>query len=169
MMRATATAAALGLCIAAGAQGAQDFASRFMESHEEDTAVHCVTVSPTMMGQLMREADESREAHLAQALQKLKSARIVTASVDCDRYFQRAETLLRQNPQRFRHGQDYHSPDAHGAFYTRQSPQGGTAELIMLHADTKTGSLVIVNFTGDMDEEFAKTLRNHFSHAPQGN
>lgn len=147
------------LMAAAGlAQPAQDFASKFMEECDNDTAVHCITISPKMMEQLTKQPDASRNEHIAQAIQKLKSARIITASVHEDNYYQLAEELLKRNPQRFRHTQDYRSEHAYGTFYTRKTASGDTVELIMLHTDTKMGSLVIVNLTGNIDEEFINSL-----------
>ena len=150
MMLASATVAL--------AQGGHDFASKFMEKCEDDTAVHCVTVSPKMMEQLTKQADASRNERMAQAIEKLKSARIVTSSVHGEGYYHMAEDLLKKNAQRFHHDKSYKTDHAYGAFYTRKNKEGGTVELIMLHADTKTRRLVIVNLTGDIDSEFINSL-----------
>lgn len=143
------------------AQNAQDFASKFMTQCEEDTAVHCVTVGPKMMEQLTRQPDTARDDNMAQAIQKLKSARIVTASTRGEEYFQMAEELLKKNPQRFSHNKSYRNNSGHGTFYTRKTRNGDTVELIMLHA-TPQGTLVIVNLTGDIDDEFINSLTKTF-------
>lgn len=148
--------------IGATAQRAQDFASRFMQQCDGDTAVQCITVSPKMMEQLTKQADASRNEHIAQAMEKLKSARIVTASTHGDDYYQIAEDLLKRNPQRFHHDKSYRTEHAYGAFYTRKLKGGDTVELIMLHTDAKTQRMVIVNLTGDIDDEFIDSLTKMF-------
>lgn len=150
------------MSLAATAQVSQDFASKFMTRCDEDTAVHCITISPKMMEQLTKQPDSNRNEHLYQAIQKLKSARIITTSVHGEGYYRLAEDLLKKNAQRFQHVQDYHSAHAYGTFYTRKTASGDTVELIMLHADTKSRSLVIVNLTGNIDEEFINSLMKNF-------
>lgn len=144
------------------AQRGQDFASRYMQLCEGDTAVHCVTVSPKMMEQLTKQADASHNEHIAEAIEKLKSARIVTASVHGEGYYQVAEDLLKRNSQRFRHDKSFRTEHSYGAFYTRKLKSGNTVELIMLHTDTKTRRMVIVNLTGDIDDEFINSLTKTF-------
>lgn len=146
------------ITVAAGAQRGQDFVSKFMQQYQGDTALHCVTVSPKMMEQLTRQPDANRNAHIAQAIEKLKSARIVTAHVRGEGYYKEAEELLKKNAQRFRHDKSYRTAHAYGAFYTRKDRSGDTVELIMLHTDTKARKLVIVNLTGDIDQEFVNAL-----------
>lgn len=142
----------------ASAQRGQDFASRFMQQCDGDTAVQCITVSPKMMEQLTKQADTSHNEYMAQAIEKLKSARIVTASAQCEDYYQIAEDLLKRNPQRFQHYKSYRTEQAHGAFYTRKLKGGGIVELIMLHSSPKQQRMVIVNLTGDIDDEFINSL-----------
>lgn len=158
MKRLSTLLASLTLSLAAAAQGAVDFASRFMERCEGDTAVHCVTVSPKMMEQLAQGGGGGRDSNLQQAIEKLKSARIVTASVHGEGYYQMADELLKRNAQRFAPGKTYRTSHAHGAFYTRKGSEGETVELIMLHADTERRRLVIVNLTGDIDQDFIDCL-----------
>jgi hypothetical protein len=137
------------------AQRTQDFASRFMKIHQADSTIQCVTVSPRMMEQLAKSQDENRKATFRQAIAKLKSARIVTAS---NSYYDDAEILLKQNATRFIHEADYKHGDKRGTFYKRKNRKGKTVELIMLHADRKTSLLTIVNLTGDLDEDFINSL-----------
>lgn len=144
------------------AQSSQDFASKFMEMCDVDTAVQCITVSPKMMEQLTKYPDSERDEHLMQAIQKLKSARIVTTSVRGEDYYHKAEALLKKNPQRFKQARSYRGAQSHGTFYIRQTRNGDTVELILLHSNTKTGTLAIVNLTGNIDEEFINSLVKRF-------
>ena len=158
MRRLLCHIAAMVATVAAAAQTSLDFASKFMQLCTEDTAVHCVTISPAMMEQLTKEPGAAKGEGMAEAIEKLKSARIVTASVRGSDYFKKAESLLKDNPQRFRHTQDYRNANAYGTFYVRQTTSGDTVELVMIHTDTKAGSMVIVNLTGDIDRDFIRSL-----------
>lgn len=143
------------------AQNAVDFASRFTEQCVGDTALQCVTVSPKMMEQLTRR-QESEDSQLTLAIQKLKSARIVTASTKGEFYFRQAEDMLKKNNQRFQYAKSYMGDDAYGSFYQRQDRNKKTVELILLHCDIRTGKMVLVNLTGDIDEEFIECLAKRF-------
>ena len=46
---------------------------------------------------------------------------------------------------------------AHGTFYVRQQ-NDKVVELIMLHNDSTKDNLIIINLTGDIDEEFTELL-----------
>lgn len=151
------------IAITAMAQRGQDFASHFMQKCEGDTALQCVTVSPKMMEQLTKEADASHEEHMADAIEKLKSVRIVTASVHGEGYYKMAENLLKRNSQRFHYDKSYSVEFSYGAFYSRKLKSGETVELVMLHVDTNTQRMVIVNLTGDIDDEFISSLTKMFS------
>ena len=158
MRRAACLIIAAVMAVAVNAQGVQDFASRFVQECDVDTAVQCITVSPKMMEQLTKKAGTDNKASMAQAIQKLRSARIVTTSTRCETYYRKAENLLKKNAQRFRHNRDYRNSHGHGTFYTRKTRSGDTVELVMLHADTDSDTLVIVNLTGDIDEEFIANI-----------
>lgn len=162
MRRLVCIMTVMAVAATALAQSAQDFASRFMQMCDEDTAVVCVTVSPKMMEQLGRQNDAEISEDMAQAIHKLKSARIVTATSNSDIYYDRAEKLLVKNSRRFRRSKSYNTQSVHGTFYTRQTKNGNTVELILLHNDTRKGTMVIVNLTGDIDKEFIDSLSKHF-------
>lgn len=153
-------AAAFGLTTAA--QGTMDFAQKFMEQCDGDTAVHCVTISPKMMEQLAQSGN-GRDTHIQQAIGKLKSARIVTTSIHGEGYYEMAENLLKKNAQRFTKGKSYHKGAVYGSFYSRKGGEGETVELIMLHADTEKRRLVIVNLTGDIDQDFIDGLTRNIA------
>lgn len=134
------------------AQRNSDFASRFMDTVAQDSGVQCETISPKMMEQLTSMPDSTRSDVMQQALQKLKSARIITAPDSVEQYYSKAMMLLKRYPKRFKLYEEYKQEDAYGAFYTRRSKADKIVELIMLRADIKTRTLIIVNLTGDLDE-----------------
>lgn len=139
-------------------QKALDFASKFMQRCEGDTTLKCVTVSPKMIESLVHQRNGQKGEQFADAIQKLKSVRIVTAKTGGEKYYEKAENLLKENARRFSHEKAFKADHAYGTFYSRKNKRGDRVELVMLHADTRTGSLVIVNLTGDIDEEFLKSL-----------
>lgn len=143
--------------VASYAQHSPDFAEKFMTLHEADTTLQCVTVSPKMMEQLVRNHEESRPENIVQAIAKLKSARIVTGNAD---YYQLAEDLLQKNSNRFKAEQTYRSEEQHGAFYTRKDKNGHTVEFIMICEEPQYDKFTLVNLTGDIDEEFLCFLYN---------
>lgn len=135
---------------------AQDFASRFMMDFSKDTSIHCQTISPKMMEKLVgmhREKNVPVEAH--RLIAKLKSARIIQGT-DQPRYFLHAERMLKRNRQRFI---PLHQSTAQGnnLIFVRRK-EDCIIELIMLNKDTATGRFTMINLTGDMDEEFIRTL-----------
>lgn len=142
----------ISVCVTVVAQRNSDFASRYMETIENDSRVQCETISPKMMEQLTSMPDSTRSEVMQQALQKLKSARIITALDSVEQYYSKAITLLKKYPQRFKLYEEYEKDDAYGAFYSRRSKADRIVELIMLRADIKTRTLIIINLTGDLDE-----------------
>ena len=142
------------------AQHSPDFAEKFMTLHQADTTLKCITVSPKMMEQLVKSHGEGRPENIMQAIAKLKSARIVTGNAD---YYQRAEELLQKNSSRFKAEQTYRSEEQHGAFYTRKDKKGNTVEFIMIREEPQYDKCIIINLTGDIDEEFLCFLYNNKS------
>lgn len=153
---------ALTVQVATYGQHSPDFAEKFMTTYKSDSTLQCVTVSPKMMMQLVKqnteEPKEEKHPHnIMQAMAKLKSARIVNGSAE---YFQKAETLLKKNKGRFQNVQEYETDTQKGAFYTRKDKNGQTVEFVMLYAEQEHNRFTIINLTGDIDEEFLCFLYN---------
>ena len=143
----------------AQAQKSPDFAEKFMSLCKADTTVRCITISPKMMEQMVRQHAEDRPENIVQAIEKLKSARIVTAAAH---YYDKADSLLQKNRRRFKAEKEYETEhQVHGAFYSRKNRKGQTVELVMLRQDNARNQLIIVNLTGDIDEEFLCFLYNN--------
>lgn len=138
-------------------QGGQDFASRFMQTCKEDTAIHCITVSPHMMGQMLKTHSANQNEEINRIISKLKSARIITTNHHGEDYYQSAEQMLDKNKNRFLRDKSYRNGHAYGCFYLR-TRKGLIVELVMLHADAKTEQFIAVNLTGTIDEEFISNL-----------
>lgn len=144
--------------LAANAQRIADFASKYMDANKGDSLLKCVTVGPRMMEQLTKMHDTQSNEAITQAIKKLKTARIVTVTESVDSYYEKAEKLLKQFPRRFSHDKDFRNAHSYGTFYTRRQKDGAVVELIMLHADTLKPAMVIVNLTGDIDNDFIELL-----------
>jgi hypothetical protein len=138
------------------AQRTLDFAEKFMTTCEDST-LKCVTISPKMMEQLVKQEAEGKPEPIMQAIAKLKSARIVTGKAEL---YEKAEQLLKKNKRRFKPEKVYANDEQHGAFFIRKDRKGNTVELIMLQEDPENDKFVIINLTGDIDEEFLCFLYN---------
>lgn len=142
--------------IFATATGNQDFASKYMQICKGDTAVHCITVSPKMMAQMLKSGTHHKE-DLKPLIKKLKSARIITTSQHGEGYFQIADELLKKNSSRFKNDGNYRNSHSYGSFFIRKV-KGQTVELILLHANVKAKKFILINLTGKIDDEFKRYI-----------
>lgn len=140
----------------------QDFAAKFMEqcTAEEEKDIQCQTISPKMMERLVEvivsEKDEKDEEIPAYLFSKLKSARIVTSTGHGKRYFQKAEELMEKNKNRFTPWREDTLAKSDPIFVRRHGDV--ICELVMLNLAADKKGFTIINFTGDMDEQFMQTL-----------
>lgn len=139
------------------AQGGQDFALRFMQQCREDTAVHCITVSPRMMEQMLKTHNNMEDEATVRMISKLKSARIVTANHHAADYYDMAVELMEKNKKRFQRDKSFSKGRSHGCFYTR-SKDGVIVELVMIQAQSKANKFVVINLTGTIDKEFISNM-----------
>lgn len=138
------------------AQGSQDFASKYMQICKDDTAVHCITVSPKMMIQMLKNNTHHND-EMKPLIKKLKSARIITTSHHGEGYYQIAENLVKKNSQRFQPDKSYRNSHSYGSFYVRKK-RGETVELIMLHNDIRAKKFILINLTGKIDDDFKRYI-----------
>ncbi|MCM1108196.1 MAG: DUF4252 domain-containing protein [Clostridium sp.] len=136
---------------------AQDFTSRFMASHPNDSLLQCLTISPKMMERIMKLSamENGKRANTEQVLSKLKSARIITSKAGKE-YFNEAETLLLKNQHRFTLLNQSRQDGTHSIFVRKRDSI--ISELILLSLDDKQKLFTIIDFTGEMDKDFIKTL-----------
>lgn len=143
-------------------QGKQDFASRFMQLCREDTSIHCITVSPHMMGQMLKTHSAEQNEEINRIISKLKSARIITVNRHSEDYYQDAEQMLEKNRYRFQRDKSYQNTHVCGCFYIR-TKGNDIVELVMIHKDTKVGQFILINLTGKIDVEFIGNLTRMWS------
>lgn len=148
------------------AQRGQDFASRFMQQCHKDS-VECITISPKMMEQMASMGGDYCNDTLMQAISKLKGVRILQANVNGNSYYQRAEALLKKNAHRFNYVKNYRTDRFTGVFYNRQARNGKVVELVMAGETLKGNKFVLINLTGDIDEEFVEILLKMFGQHTQ--
>ena len=106
-----------------------------------------------MMEKVMKLDDVENDKATRQVLSQLKSIRIVSAKEDSEQLFAKAQTLARQNRQRYK-------PYATGEgsdIYTRR--RGKTiVELVVI--TKKDGHFSLLNFTGNMSPGFIESVKN---------
>ena len=156
MKRALCLLLLASVSVLANALGGQDFASRYMQMCKGDTAVHCITVSPKMMAQMLK-SDAHHKEDLKPLIKKLKSARIVTTSQHGEGYYQMADDLVKKNLNRFQNDGNYHNSHSYGSFFVRKV-KGQTVELILLHANIRAKKFILINLTGKIDDEFKRYI-----------
>ena len=79
---------------------AQDFVSRFLEVHQPDSNLTCITISPKMMKKIVN-VDIGRNEKLIDVIADLNSMQMLTAQVDGEGYYNAAIELLDKNNKRF--------------------------------------------------------------------
>lgn len=155
----------------------QDFASRFMELCTDADSVKCQTIGPKMMQKLVETVqnkdqtqndtltnpadsctttDKTTQNLSQQILTKLKSARIITATSDTQTLKERADSLIEHNKTRFTPWSPQ-SVNENGGLYIRKTDDI-IREIVMYTRDPQENTFMIVNLTGEMDQQFMQTL-----------
>jgi hypothetical protein len=135
---------------------AQDFASRFMQECKSDTAVHCITISPKMMEKMMKSNNGVQNDGMMDILSKLKSTRIVETAHNAESYLRKAEDLMKRNSYRYS-AFSGSAANENSTIYVRKR-KNLIVELVMLHKIRHEGKFQIIDFTGNMDNEFISNL-----------
>lgn len=79
---------------------AQDFATRFLAEHKTDTNLSCVTISPKMMEEILKNDSEKDEGVL-EIISNLKSMQMLTSKVKGKTYYNEALKVVEKNSDRF--------------------------------------------------------------------
>ncbi len=137
------------------AQNEQDFASRFMALYGGSSpALKCATVSPDMMGQVLRLPEVKDDGETREMLSQLKTIQIVEYGGDgreAKQYFQKAVELAKRNAGRYRARVDAEDDKV----YTRQR-KGTVLEMVLVK---KTGdTFCAISITGNMTQDFLRHL-----------
>ncbi len=133
---------------------AQDFASRFMNDHKEDSNLTCVTISPRMMEEIMNSEGEKNEEVL-DILSNLKSMQMLTADTKGQQYYDDAVKIVEKNSRRFEPFLSYEGDSENCRILIRKRNKS-IIELVML-VQSKN-HFMVVNFTGNMNATFIQKL-----------
>lgn len=148
----------LSMAVWAAAAPAQDFVSHYLTENEGDTLLHCISISPRMMGEVMKvkaDAADSTQRAMQEMLADLKSVQIVSAGSDGSRYFDKAEELAAKNVRRFTPLLAFDDSTESCRILVRRREEA-IIELVMF--SRWNSSFRVIDFTGNMDEEFIDNL-----------
>lgn len=133
---------------------AQDFASRFLESHKPDTNLNCVTISPNMMEKVMN-LDVQNEDKMMDIISKLKSMQMLTTQVNGQKYYKEALSVLEKNSGRFVSFLTFDDKSENFQIMVRKK-KDAIIELVMLMREDD--NFTVINFTGNMSKDFIARL-----------
>lgn len=133
---------------------AQDFASRFLESHKPDTNLNCVTISPNMMEKVMN-LDVQNEDKMMDMISKLKSMQMITTQVNGQKYYKEALSVLEKNSGRFVSFLTFDDKSENFQIMVRKK-KDAIIELVMLMREDD--NFTVINFTGNMSKDFIARL-----------
>lgn len=133
---------------------AQDFATRFMAEHKKDANLTCITISPTMMKQILKIDAVEKDEKMADVISNLKSMQLITSKVRGARYYQQALKVVKNanhfDPYLF-------SKDHFGESRIMvRRHKGAIVEMVMLTSYRRAFS--VINFTGILSDEFISEL-----------
>ena len=80
---------------------AQDFAQHFVSSCNDDTTISCITISPKMFEEIRIRQGLVKDESMREAINDIKSVRIVEARRHCKKHFNKASSQLSRNSNRF--------------------------------------------------------------------
>ena len=135
---------------------AQDFVSRFLEENSNDTTLVCVSISPKMMEEILKtNSEDEDEPEMKKMISKLRSMQMIEAATSGEIYFNKAETMLKQNANRFTPYLAYNEEQDNFCIMLRKQ-MSRIVELVMLRH--QGDAFVVINFTGDMNEAFISRI-----------
>lgn len=135
---------------------AQDFVSKYMQENKHDTVLHCVSVSPKMMEEVLKtDAENEEQEEMRRIMANLRSMQIVSAKTNGEFYFAKAEKMVEKNVNRFEPFLSFNDSIENCRIMVRKK-EGIIIELVMLsHIDDY---FRVINFTGNMNDEFIDRL-----------
>lgn len=136
------------------AVSAQDFASRFLSEHKEDSNLTCVTISPKMMAEIMK-SDSERDEEILDIISNLKSMQMLTSEVKGQSYYEEALKIVEKNTGRFEAFLSFNDESENCQIMVRKK-NNTIVELVMLMHEKN--HFAVINFTGKMSPEFISRL-----------
>lgn len=133
---------------------AQDFTSLFLKEYKADTNLVCVTISPKMMEEILKNEKEKDEDVL-EIISGLKSMQILSSRINGEVYYDEALRVIEKNQKRYDPFLSYNDEDENYRIMVRKR-NDTIVELIMLRIEKS--HFVVINFTGRIKPEFISTL-----------
>lgn len=140
------------------AVSAQDFASRFMVEHKADTNLTCVTISPKMMEEIMKN-DAEKDEDIMDIISNLKSMQVLTSKVKGKNYYEEALKIMEKNSNRFEPFLSFRDKSANCQIMVRRKKDTIIELVMMMH---EKNHFSVINFTGKMNSEFIDQIKRHF-------
>ncbi|MEG2156797.1 MAG: DUF4252 domain-containing protein [Bacteroidaceae bacterium] len=168
---------ALVIALPLWSQKEQDFAARYMQEmkaltiasnansdssarvmlnrkkNKPNEDLELITISPRMVQEMTEKIKNNKSADI---LSHIKSIRIVKANRSANKYRTEALELLKKNKHRYQPYTTSNDPTDEIQVWMRKRGKK-IVELITLNRD-KDGLFQVVNVTGEMDDEFIKTI-----------
>lgn len=136
---------------------AQDFATRFMSEHKQNKDLTCITISPTMMEKILKTDAVEKDDNMTEVISNLKSMQLLTSEVRVLHYYNEALKLLEKNCDRFEPYLSFKGKKETCRIMIRKN-KGVIVEMVML--SNKRHQFSVINFTGNMSDEFISKLAN---------
>lgn len=136
------------------AVAAQDFASRFLAEHKADTNLTCITISPKMMEEIMKN-DAEKDDEVLEIISNLKSMQMLTTRIKGQKYYEEALKIVEKNSGRFESFLSFKDKFGDCRIMVRKK-NDAIIELVMLMREKNNFS--VINFTGNMSPEFISKL-----------
>lgn len=133
---------------------AQDFASRFLDEHKADTNLTCVTISPKMMEEIMKN-DAEKDDEVLDIISNLKSMQMLTAKVKGQNYYDEAIKIVEKSSGRFEPLLSFSDKSENCQIMVRKKKEAIIELVMLVHGK---GQFVVINFTGNMSPEFIARL-----------
>jgi len=133
---------------------AQDFASRFLAAHKSDTNLSCVTISPKMMEEILKN-DEQKDEDVLQIIANLKSMQMLSSKVKGKYYYDDALKVMHKNSNRFEPFLSFSDKSENCQIMIRKKNDAIIELVMLIHENTH---FTVINFTGTMSSEFISKL-----------
>ncbi len=135
---------------------AQDFASKYMLENQQDTILHCISVGPKMMEEVLKiDTQDEDQEDMRHIISNLKSMQIISSPINGELYFNKAEEIVEKNANRFTSFLSYDDENENCRILIRKKKRI-IIELVMF--SQKEEHFQVINFTGNMNNEFIDKL-----------
>ncbi|WP_321333824.1 DUF4252 domain-containing protein [uncultured Bacteroides sp.] len=135
---------------------AQDFATRFLAEHKADSNLTCVTISPKMMEEILKN-DAEKDGDVLEIISNLKSMQMLTSNVKGKTYYNEALKLVEKNSGRFEPFLSFSDKSENYQIMIRKKNEAIVELVMLMHENSH---FMVINFTGIMSSDFISKLAN---------